>query len=255
MPEFAKCDRTASRRRRGSFQDPAYKIGRMNFGGRDFKDAGVSTVSFEASGLVEAGRRVRWVKRLLDATGALALIAILLPLMAVISCAVRLQSPGPIIFRQARMGFAQSPFVCYKFRSMYAGAETRQPEMEGREGAGRVVFKLRGDPRMTPVGSFIRRWSLDELPQLFNVLKGEMSLVGPRPLPVRDHERLGAQGGMRLSVVPGITGLWQVSGRSSLTHEEMVLLDLHYIENWSLALDLRILFRTFDAVVRGKGAY
>lgn len=153
------------------------------------------------------------------------------------------------------MGCGSFPFVCYKFRSMYVGAEMRQAEMEVRKGAGLVVFKLQGDPRVTPSGAFLRRWSLDELPQLFNVLKGDMSLVGPRPLPIRDHERLGTEGESRLAVLPGLTGLWQVSGRSSLTHEEMVALDLHYIKNRSLAMDFRILARTFGAVLRGKGAY
>jgi lipopolysaccharide/colanic/teichoic acid biosynthesis glycosyltransferase len=138
---------------------------------------------------------------------------------------------------------------------MYKDAERRQAELEARNEAGGVIFKIKNDPRITPVGRFIRRWSIDELPQLINVFKGEMSLVGPRPLPVRDVDLMGEVHKKRLATVPGITGFWQISGRSDLSFEEMLRLDLHYIESWSLSLDIKILLKTLMVVLRHDGAY
>ena len=146
-------------------------------------------------------------------------------------------------------------FVCYMFRSMYEDAERLQEELEPLNEAGGPVFKIKDDPRVTPVGRFLRRWSLDELPQLANVLNGEMSLVGPRPLPIRDFHGMEEAHKRRLGAVPGMTGYWQISGRSNLSFEEMVRLDLYYIENWSLSFDVKIILRTLGAVLRREGAY
>ncbi|HZC18328.1 MAG TPA: sugar transferase, partial [Rubrobacteraceae bacterium] len=145
--------------------------------------------------------------------------------------------------------------ICYKFRSMYADAEERQAGLETQNQADGAIFKMKDDPRVTPIGRFIRRWSIDELPQLINVLLGEMSLVGPRPLPLRDYERMGDLHKKRLAAVPGITGYWQTSGRSDLSFEDMVRLDLYYIENWSLSLDIKIILKTVGAILRREGAY
>ncbi len=141
------------------------------------------------------------------------------------------------------------------FRSMYEDAERLQEDLEPRNEAGGPVFKIKDDPRVTRVGRFLRRWSIDELPQLLNILKGEMSLVGPRPLPVRDFYRMEEAHKRRLGAVPGMTGYWQISGRSNLSFEDMVRLDLYYIENWSLSFDLKIVAKTLGAVLRGEGAY
>lgn len=197
----------------------------------------------------------RGLKRLLDVTGSVFGLILLSPLLLTVAVLIKLTSPGPVFFRQKRVGADEKVFLCYKFRSMYADAEKYQAELEARNEADGAIFKMKNDPRVTPVGHFIRRWSIDELPQLINVLLGEMSLVGPRPLPLRDFERMGELHKRRLSAVPGITGYWQTSGRSDLSFEDMVRLDLYYIENWSLGLDLKIIFQTVGAVLRHKGAY
>ena len=197
----------------------------------------------------------RTVKRLLDIIGALGGLIFLSPLFLAVALAIRLDSPGPILFRQKRVGADEKVFNFYKFRSMYEDAERLQEELEARNEAEGAVFKIKDDPRVTPVGRFLRRWSLDELPQLVNVLKGEMSLVGPRPLPVRDFHRMEEAHKRRLGAVPGMTGYWQISGRSNLSFEEMVRLDLYYIENWSLSFDVKIILHTLGAVLRREGAY
>jgi lipopolysaccharide/colanic/teichoic acid biosynthesis glycosyltransferase len=138
---------------------------------------------------------------------------------------------------------------------MFENAEERQAELEAHNEKGGAIFKIKGDPRVTPVGGFLRRWSLDELPQLFNVLRGEMSLVGPRPLPQRDYDRLDDWHRKRYLVLPGITGLWQVSGRSELDFDDLVRLDFTYLENWSVFLDLTIMLKTIPAVIRAEGAW
>jgi lipopolysaccharide/colanic/teichoic acid biosynthesis glycosyltransferase len=184
--------------------------------------------------------------------GGLVLLSLLFLAVAV---AIRFDSPGPIFFRQKRVGADGKVFICYMFRSMYEGAERQQEELEPLNEAEGPVFKIRNDPRVTPVGRFLRRWSLDELPQLVNVFKGEMSLVGPRPLPVRDFQRMEEAYKRRLGAIPGMTGYWQISGRSNLSFEEMVRLDLYYIENWSLSFDVKIVLRTLNAVLRREGAY
>ena len=197
----------------------------------------------------------RVLKRALDVTVSLGGLLLLSPLFLAVSIAIRLGSSGPILFRQKRVGADGRVFLCYMFRSMYEGAERHQAELETLNEADGPVFKIKDDPRVTPVGRLLRRWSIDELPQLVNVLKGEMSLVGPRPLPVRDFHRMEEAHKRRLEAVPGMTGYWQISGRSNLSFEEMVRLDLYYIENWSLSFDIEIILRTLGAVLRREGAY
>ncbi|TCJ15258.1 sugar transferase [Rubrobacter taiwanensis] len=197
----------------------------------------------------------RLMKRVLDIAGAAGGLVVLSPLLLAVAVLIKLTSPGPVFFKQKRVGADETVFLCYKFRSMYQDAERRQAELEAENEADGAIFKIRKDPRVTPVGRFIRRWSIDELPQLINVLKGEMSLVGPRPLPLRDYERMDEHHKQRLSAVPGITGYWQISGRSDLSFEEMVRLDLYYIKNWSLSLDLKIILKTLKVVVTHEGAY
>jgi len=195
------------------------------------------------------------VKRSFDFVCALILIALLSPILLVAALAVRLTSRGPVFHRSLRPGLGGKPFGCLKFRTMAEDAEQRQHEYEELNESSGALFKIRDDPRLTPVGGFLRRNSLDELPQLFNVLRGEMSLVGPRPLPLRDHARLEDWHRRRYLVLPGITGLWQVSGRSDLDFDDMVRFDFLYLERWSVLLDLTILVRTIPAVVRRRGAY
>jgi lipopolysaccharide/colanic/teichoic acid biosynthesis glycosyltransferase len=163
-----------------------------------------------------------------------------------------------VLFRHVRIGKDGLPFTVYKFRSMVVDAEARKADLEGLNEVNGVLFKIRRDPRLTPLGGWMRHWSIDEIPQLFNVLRGEMSLVGPRPWAVLPYEKSAMSGEYvprRLAVKPGLTGLWQVSGRANLPWEESVRLDLRYVEHWSLALDLQILWKTARAVARGTGAY
>jgi exopolysaccharide biosynthesis polyprenyl glycosylphosphotransferase len=197
----------------------------------------------------------RVLKRTLDVAVSVGGLTLLSPLILAVALAIRLDSPGPILFRQKRVGADGKVFLCYMFRSMYEDAERLQKDLEPLNEAGGPVFKIKDDPRATPVGRFLRRWSLDELPQLVNVLKGEMSLVGPRPLPVRDFHRMEEAHKRRLGAIPGMTGYWQISGRSNLSFEEMVRLDLYYIENWSLSFDVKIILHTIGAVLRREGAY
>jgi exopolysaccharide biosynthesis polyprenyl glycosylphosphotransferase len=195
------------------------------------------------------------LKRTFDVVGASVLLIVLSPLLLAIVLAVRLSSRGPIVFRSTRRGIGQRPFPCLKFRTMHSDAEERQADLEELNEASGALFKIRDDPRLTPVGRLLRRFSLDELPQLVNVLRGEMSLVGPRPLPERDYAMLDDWHRKRYLVLPGITGLWQVSGRSELDFDDLVHLDFIYLERWSLALDLTILLKTVPAVLMRRGAY
>jgi exopolysaccharide biosynthesis polyprenyl glycosylphosphotransferase len=195
------------------------------------------------------------VKRMIDILGAGLGLLVLAPAMALIAFAVVTTSRGPAVFGQERYGWRKRRFVMYKFRTMVTNAEELQAALESRNEAVGPVFKIANDPRVTPLGRFLRKTSLDELPQLWNVLRGDMSLIGPRPLPMRDVNRFSDAWLMRrFSVLPGLTGLWQVSGRSNLTFGEWVQLDLQYIDRWSLALDFNILLRTIPAVLRGTGA-
>jgi exopolysaccharide biosynthesis polyprenyl glycosylphosphotransferase len=195
------------------------------------------------------------LKRTFDVIGAIVLLILLSPLLVALTLAVALTSRGPVLFRSMRRGIGQRPFPCLKFRTMHSTAEEEQADLEELNEASGALFKIRDDPRLTPVGRFLRRFSLDELPQLINVLRGEMSLVGPRPLPERDYTMLEEWHRKRYLVLPGITGLWQVSGRSELDFDDLVHLDFLYLEHWSLALDLTILLKTLPAVVSRRGAY
>ncbi len=196
-------------------------------------------------------------KRGLDLLGSLLIITLLSPLMIAIAIAIKLESRGPIFFRQPRAGRLRSSFQLIKFRSMYVDAEKRKAEMGSlNEAADGVMFKIREDPRVTRTGRFIRRYSLDELPQLFNVLKGEMSLVGPRPLIFPETDALDEHWHLRrLELRPGLTGPWQIYGRSQSPFQEMVRFDYQYVAGWSLARDIEILFATLPAVLSGRGAY
>jgi exopolysaccharide biosynthesis polyprenyl glycosylphosphotransferase len=208
---------------------------------------------------IRSGPQDDWglaIKRFVDFLGSLALLFILAPLLALVAALVKLDSPGPVFFSQERVGLNKRRFNMLKFRTMVDGAEKRQAELEELNEAEGPVFKIKSDPRLTRIGKYLRRYSIDELPQLINVLKGDMSLVGPRPLPVRDVERIDiASQKRRFSIKPGITCLWQVNGRSDIGFEEWVRLDLQYIDQWSLGLDMLILLKTIPAVFRGPGAY
>jgi exopolysaccharide biosynthesis polyprenyl glycosylphosphotransferase len=194
-------------------------------------------------------------KRVLDVIGSLVIILALLPVLLVIAILVKLTSPGPIIYKQQRVGRGGRLFTFYKFRSMYRDADRRLQEVLDKNEKSGPIFKMKNDPRVTPVGRFLRKYSLDELPQLFNVLKGDMSLVGPRPPLPREVEQYNDRALQRLSVLPGITCLWQICGRSDTTFEEWLELDALYVENMSFWLDLKILMKTPLSVIRGQGAY
>ncbi|HEX7290916.1 MAG TPA: sugar transferase [Conexibacter sp.] len=195
------------------------------------------------------------IKRTFDVIGATLLLLALSPLLAAIALAIKLTSRGPVLYRSARPGMGGAPFDCLKFRTMREDAEHSQAELEALNEMDGALFKIRDDPRTTPVGRLLRRFSLDELPQLVNVVRGEMSLVGPRPLPLRDFAQLEEWHKKRYLVLPGITGLWQVSGRAELDFDDLVRLDFLYLERWSVALDLVILLKTVPAVLMRRGAF
>src|SRR3954469_8733750 len=195
------------------------------------------------------------LKRGFDIVVAALLVLFLSPILLAAAIAVKLGTRGPVVYRSMRPGIGGVPFACFKFRTMFADADERQGALEDSNEKAGAIFKIRRDPRITPIGRVLRRWSIDELPQLFNVLRGDMSLVGPRPLPQRDYERLEDWHRKRYLVLPGMTGLWQVSGRSELDFDELVRLDFLYLERWSVFLDLSILLKTAPAVVRARGAW
>jgi lipopolysaccharide/colanic/teichoic acid biosynthesis glycosyltransferase len=182
-------------------------------------------------------------------------VAIGLPLWLLIALAIKLDSRGPIFFVDRRIGVGEREFPMLKFRTMVPEAPKLQPRLEAENEAGGALFKIRDDPRITRVGRFLRRFSLDEIPQVVNVLKGEMSLVGPRPLPLRDYKLLEDWHRRRYGVLPGMTGLWQISGRSGLSFDDLVRLDFTYLENWSIWLDISIIVKTIPAVIMRRGAY
>jgi exopolysaccharide biosynthesis polyprenyl glycosylphosphotransferase len=194
-------------------------------------------------------------KRAFDVVGAALGLVLLAPVLGVVALAVRLDDGGPVLFRQRRVGRGGAPFSICKFRTMCVDAERRLADLRGQHDGAGPLFKLHDDPRVTRVGQFLRRTSLDELPQLWNVLVGEMSLVGPRPALPSEVERYRDFDDRRLLVTPGITGLWQVSGRSDLDWAEGVRLDQYYVENWSFLHDIVILARTVPSVLRSRGAY
>ena len=195
------------------------------------------------------------LKRSFDLVGATLILLVLSPLLLACALAVKLTSRGPVLYRSIRPGIGGVPFACFKFRTMYQDADERQADLEMLNEASGALFKIRNDPRMTPIGRIMRSYSIDELPQLLNVLRGQMSLVGPRPLPQRDYERLEDWHKKRYLVMPGITGLWQISGRADLDFDDLVRLDFLYLERWSVALDLSILVKTVPAVLTRRGAF
>jgi exopolysaccharide biosynthesis polyprenyl glycosylphosphotransferase len=199
------------------------------------------------------GRRI--IKATFDRTLALTILVLLSPVMLGIAGAIKVTSSGPVLFRQQRIGKDGKPFTMLKFRSMVVDAESQRAQLASLSDRDGLMFKMRDDPRVTKVGSWLRRYSLDELPQLMNVVAGSMSLVGPRPPLPEEVAQYGDDVRRRLLVLPGVTGLWQVSGRADLSWEESVRLDLRYVDNWSLASDLLILWKTGRAVLGGGGAY
>jgi exopolysaccharide biosynthesis polyprenyl glycosylphosphotransferase len=208
---------------------------------------------------IQSGPPDSWqlfMKRVIDIVGSAAFLLALAPLFAVLAWLIRMDSAGPVFFTQERIGFNKRPFRLIKFRTMVDGADYQQSKLEHLNEVAGPVFKIKSDPRITRLGKFLRRFSIDELPQLVNVLKGDMSLVGPRPLPLRDFDRFDTQWHKRrLSVKPGMTCLWQVNGRSEIDFNHWVQMDLEYIDNWSLGLDMKILLKTIPAILKGSGAY
>jgi lipopolysaccharide/colanic/teichoic acid biosynthesis glycosyltransferase len=198
------------------------------------------------------GVRIARTKRAFDVVVATLMLLAVLPILVLTAIAVKLGDGGPVLFRQWRVGAGGRPFQILKFRSMRVGADAEVIDLRDRNVSDGLLFKVAGDPRVTTVGRIIRRLSIDELPQLWNVLRGDMSLVGPRPLAVQPHQ-FGQLDGRRHDVLPGITGLWQVSGGNGLTYEQMIELDLHYLEHRSLWLDVRLLVATVPALVRRRG--
>jgi exopolysaccharide biosynthesis polyprenyl glycosylphosphotransferase len=194
-------------------------------------------------------------KRTFDIVVGALIVIVGLPVWLLIAAAIKVSSHGPVLYSDSRVGLGERPFRMYKFRTMVEDAERRKVELEGANEAGGALFKIRRDPRVTSVGRVLRRLSLDEVPNVLNVLRGEMSLVGPRPLPLRDFARLEPWHRKRYNVLPGMTGLWQVAGRSDLTFDDLVRLDFYYLENWSIWLDVTILFKTPGAVFSQRGAY
>src|SRR3954447_18452365 len=195
------------------------------------------------------------IKRSFDFVVSLLLVVLLSPLLLLIAIAVAVSSRGPMLYRSMRPGIGGEPFACLKFRTMRSGADQMQADLESINEASGALFKIRHDPRLTSVGRFLRRYSLDELPQLFNVIRGQLSLVGPRPLPQRYSDQLQEWHKKRYLVLPGIPGLWQVSGRSELDFDDLVRLDFLYLERWSVGLDLAILLKTIPAVLSRRGAF
>jgi exopolysaccharide biosynthesis polyprenyl glycosylphosphotransferase len=195
------------------------------------------------------------LKEIFDRAVAAVALILLAPVFGAVAAAIRLSDNGPALFTQTRVGKDGHPFRIYKFRTMVVDAEQRLAELRARNDFDGVLFKMRHDPRITAIGRQLRKWSVDELPQLINVFRGEMSLVGPRPALPDEAERYADHVRRRLVVKPGLTGMWQVNGRSDLSWEETVRLDLRYVENWSFALDLQILWKTFSVIFRGSGAY
>jgi exopolysaccharide biosynthesis polyprenyl glycosylphosphotransferase len=195
------------------------------------------------------------IKRSFDLVVSALVLVLGAPLWLAIAAAIKLTSPGPVFYADRRVGLGEQDFGMRKFRTMYVDAADRQAELEAHNEAGGALFKIRDDPRVTPVGRVLRRYSLDEIPNTLNVIRGEMSLVGPRPLPVRDYELLEEWHRKRYLVLPGMTGLWQISGRSNLSFDDLVRYDFYYLDNWSIWLDISILAKTIPAVLAQRGAY
>jgi exopolysaccharide biosynthesis polyprenyl glycosylphosphotransferase len=195
------------------------------------------------------------LKRAMDIVISLGVLLLLSPVLALSALLIKLDTPGPVIFKQTRVGRGGREFTVFKFRTMRVGAEQEQERLASRNEASGPLFKMRDDPRRTRVGKWLRRLSIDELPQFWNVLRGDMSVVGPRPALPKEVAQYQPWHRRRLEAAPGITGLWQVNGRSELNFEEGVLLDLYYVENWSPFLDLKVMAKTIPTILFGKGAY
>ena len=234
--------------------DSFYLLRNLRLGRSTFEEFNDTTVIAVYNGVL--GGLPLAAKRLVDICGSLALLALFSPLLVVVALLIKLTSPGPVFFVQERLGLNKRLFRMYKFRTMVVDAEQHQAELEIFNEMQGPTFKIKDDPRITPLGAILRRTSIDELPQLVNVLNGDMSLVGPRPLPVRDYRGFHEDWHRRrFSVKPGLTCLWQIQGRNSLSFEEWMKLDLQYIDRWSFWLDIKILLHTIPAVWREKGAY
>ena len=212
----------------------------------------LSDIPGRAQFTVPFGGADQGVKRLVDFTAALSALVVLLPLFLLVAALIKLTSPGPVFFKQSRPGLGRRPFTMWKFRTMVPGAERREAQLRGEGG---VFFKPKNDSRVTPLGRFLRKYSVDELPQFINVLKGEMSLVGPRPVLWHELERFGRPELLRrFEMKPGLTCIWQVSGRSNTTDEARMRYDLEYVDDWSLVVDFKLLLKTVPVVLRGEGA-
>lgn len=222
---------------------------------RDDRALGHPWIRIGQEGLTGASRFHRAVKRMMDLVGSVALLALFSPIMVLAAASIRLTSRGPILYRQERVGRDANRFHLLKFRSMVNGAHAKRSELSGLNDVKGPVFKIKQDPRVTKVGRVLRRWSIDEMPNLFNVLNGELSLVGPRPPLPEEVETYGPWEQQRLLVRPGITCLWQVSGRTDVSFEQWMEMDIMYIKTWTLRQDLALLIRTPGAVIRGNGAY
>jgi lipopolysaccharide/colanic/teichoic acid biosynthesis glycosyltransferase len=209
---------------------------------------------FSSRGTYTPGWFYNVLSRTLDIVASLIAIIIFSPIMLIVCIAIKLDSKGPILFRQLRSGLYNEPFMIYKFRSMRPKADAEKKQLMSMNEMDGPVFKMTKDPRITKVGKFIRDWSLDELPQLFNILKGDMAVVGPRPLPVEEVAQLDEHQMKRQSVRPGLTCIWQISGRSDIPFEEWIQLDLIYIKNRSILMDIEIILRTFGAVLGKRGS-
>jgi exopolysaccharide biosynthesis polyprenyl glycosylphosphotransferase len=232
-----------------TFPTTLFRVGNARLVGEDEADPVVTIATGSMTGAAAA------LKRVLDVIIASILLVALAPLLLAVAAGIRLTSPGPAFFAQERVGLNKRRFRMLKFRTMVADAEKRMKELEHLNEVSGPVFKIRNDPRVTPLGAILRKTSIDELPQLLNVLRGDLSLVGPRPLPVRDYEGFDKDHHRRrFSVRPGITCLWQIGGRSNVSFERWMELDMQYIDNWSLWLDVKILFKTIPVVLRGTGA-
>jgi exopolysaccharide biosynthesis polyprenyl glycosylphosphotransferase len=244
---IAQCERHQVRVRivPDMFQMSLSRLQAIDLGGIPM--IGVQEIAFSRGKLL--------LKRAMDVVIAAVGFVVAAPLLVLIAVAIKLDSRGPVLFQQIRVGKGEKLFAICKFRSMRVGAEEEQQQLIDQNEASGPLFKIKNDPRVTRVGRLLRRTSLDELPQLANVLSGHMSMVGPRPAPPSEVQRYQQWHKRRLEVSPGLTGLWQVSGRSQLTFDEMVLLDLYYIENWSPGLDIQIMLRTVPQALVGNGAY
>lgn len=223
-------------------------VERLNFRGR-------LRLGFKRSAWVGVVSGTRGLKRVIDITGSIVLLILLLPFLAWVGLMIKLGSPGPVFFKQTRIGKWAAPFCMYKFRSMYVDAEARKSALAASNEMRGITFKIKHDPRITPIGRHIRRASIDELPQLWNVLKGDMSLVGPRPAIPSEVNQFTLSDRRRLEVKPGITCIWQVSGRSNIAFEQQVELDAAYIDSQSFWMDLKLLLKTIPAVLLGRGAF